>query len=103
MDALKRRAVEDERRAKEAAVAAFKGLLERSALKASSTWRKVQHRLQDAPEFDVSALCVWVCIVHVCMCACQHSRYKDEQKHAGMGQAKSHKTSGAGWGQEVFG
>lgn len=53
MDALKRRRAEDEKRAKEAAVSAFRALLERSNLKASSSWRKVQGRLQDEEEYEV--------------------------------------------------
>jgi hypothetical protein len=53
MGALKRRRAEDEKRQKEVAVAAFKALLERSNLKASSSWRKVQGRLQDEEEYEV--------------------------------------------------
>jgi hypothetical protein len=53
MGALKRRCAEDEKRQKEVAVAAFKALLERSNLKASSSWRKVQGRLQDEEEYEV--------------------------------------------------
>jgi hypothetical protein len=57
IEALKRRRADEEKRQKEVAVAAFKALLERSSLKASSSWRKVQTKIQDTEEYEV---CVWV-------------------------------------------
>lgn len=53
IEALKRRRADEEKRQKEAAVASFRALLERSSLKASSSWRKVQTRIQDTEEYEV--------------------------------------------------
>jgi hypothetical protein len=53
MDALKRRRAEEEKKAKEAAVDAYRALLERSNLKSSSTWRKMQSKLADTEEYEV--------------------------------------------------
>lgn len=65
IEALKRRRADEEKRQKEAAVSAFKELLERSNLKASSSWRKVQTKIQDTEEYEVRVGCgagvVWVC------------------------------------------
>ncbi|KAF6257845.1 hypothetical protein COO60DRAFT_1701643 [Scenedesmus sp. NREL 46B-D3] len=52
MEALKRRRVEAEKRKQEGAVAAFKELLQRSALKPSSSWRKVAAKLQDEEAYE---------------------------------------------------
>lgn len=60
IEALKRRRADEEKRQKEAAVAGFKALLERSGLKASSSWRKVQTKIQDTEEYEV---CVGVSCV----------------------------------------
>lgn len=48
---------DEEKRAKEVAEAGFRALLERSGLKASSSWRKVQAKLQDQPEYEVRMRC----------------------------------------------
>lgn len=61
MDALKRRRAEEEKKAKEAAVDAYRALLERSNLKSSSTWRKMQSKLADTEEYEVGGgVCVGV-------------------------------------------
>jgi negative regulator of sigma E activity len=46
--------VEAEKRKQESAVAAFKELLQRSALKPSSSWRKVSAKLQDEEAYEVN-------------------------------------------------
>jgi anti-sigma factor RsiW len=47
------RRVEAEKRKQEGAIAAFKELLQRSALKPSSSWRKVSAKLQDDEAYEV--------------------------------------------------
>lgn len=61
IEALKRRRADEEKRQKEAAVTAFRALLEHSSLKASSSWRKVQTKIQDTEEYEV-------CVGGACVC-----------------------------------
>eukprot|EP00878_Enallax_costatus_P007972 GHUV01008338.1.p1 GENE.GHUV01008338.1~~GHUV01008338.1.p1 ORF type:complete len:419 (+),score=115.06 GHUV01008338.1:42-1259(+) len=53
MDVLKRKQAEEARRKKDAAVVAFKELLVKANLKATSQWRKVSAKLQDEEAYEL--------------------------------------------------
>jgi hypothetical protein len=64
---------DEAKRKQDAAVAAFKELLERSNLKPSSTWRKVAAKLQDEEAYEVAEVFVghqlkWLCVQNCLMC-----------------------------------